>query len=347
MKPLKIALFYDWLNQWGGAERVLLDLHHLYPDAPIYTLIHDPAKTPWLNNAKIITPKLQLKFPPLYPILAEQFDFSTYDIVISTTSYFGHCLLTLPKTMFICYCHTPNRYVWQKDFLKFYRSVDLIYSNRPDYFLAGSQNSQHRIKKYYGRDSTIVYPGIDLKKFIPNTKYLIPDTKYFLVVSRLVPHKNIDLAIRTCHQLKQKLLIVGTGRHQKYLQSINSPHVTFLGQVSEKKLISLYQNCLALICPQTEDFGLTPLECQACGRPVIAYDQGGITETVIDQKTGIFFDQSTIDSLVSAINQFNSLSFKPSDCIAQSQKFSQSNFMLNFKSAVEDLWTKYQTITTF
>lgn len=351
---MKIALFYDWLNLWGGAERVLLDLHHLYPDAPIYTLIYHPTKTPWLQNAKIITPKVQLKFPPIYPFLAEQLNFSNYDIVISTTSYFGHCLLTLPKTMFVCYCHTPNRYLWQKNLLKFYRPIDRIYSNRPDFFIASSQNCQHRLKKFYGRDSSLVYPGIDLKKFTPNTvrngrDRSLPYTDYFLIASRLVPHKKIDIAIKACLKLNLKLLIVGTGRQQKKLQQISchNPLIQFLGHVSEEKLISLYQNCQALICPQMEDFGLTPIEAQACGRPVIAYSKGGIIETVIDQKTGIFFDQPTISSLISAINLFNSLSFKPSDCLAQSQKFSQSNFMLHFKSVIKGLWMKYQTTTTF
>jgi glycosyltransferase involved in cell wall biosynthesis len=344
IENLRIALFYDWLNQWGGAERVLLDLHELYPNAPIFTLVHNAKLTPWLKNTKIITPKFYLKYPPFYPLLAEQFDFSDYDIVISTTSYFGHCLLTLPKTLYLCYCHTPNRYIWQKSLLSLYRPIDRIYSNRPDFFLASSQNSQHRIKKFYGRDSILVYPGVNLKKFYPN--YQTPQN-YFLIVSRLVPHKKIDLAIHACHQLQQKLFIVGTGRHQKYLQSIISPYVTFLGQVPEKKLIKLYQNCQALICPQEEDFGLTPIECQACGRPVIAYGRGGITETVADNKTGLFFKHQTINSLASALQKFSFTYFDPSNCLSQANKFSQSNFMLHFKSVVEDPWIEYQTTTIF
>lgn len=342
----KIALFYDWLNLWGGAERVLLDLHHLYPNAPIYTLIHDPAKNLWLKDAKIITPKTQLKFPPLYPLLAEQFNFSDYDIVISTTSYFGHCLLTPPHTMFVCYCHTPNRYIWQKKILKFYRPIDLTYSHRPDYFLASSKNAQNRIKKFYGRDSTLIYPGVDTQKFSPKiTDYQLPITDYFLIVSRLVPHKRIDLAIRACHQLKQKLVIVGTGRYQKQLQSIASPYITFLGQVPEKKLINLYQNCQALICPQKEDFGLTPIECQACGRPVIAFHQGGIIETVINNTTGIFFHHQTVRSLASALKKFSQQKFNPTDCATQANQFSLNRFVLNFKSVVDRLWQEYQTNT--
>jgi len=331
-------LFYDWLNQWGGAERVLLDLHRLYPDAPIYTLFHNPAKTPWLKDAKIITSKYQLKFPPFYPFFAEQLDLSGYDVVISTTSYFGHCLLTSPHTKVICYCHTPNRYLWQKDYLKFYRPIDIIFSKRPDLFIASSQNSQQRIKKFYNRDSTVIYPGIDTNKFVPKiTDYRLPVTDYFLVVSRLVPHKKIDLAIRACLQLNKHLYIVGTGRQKKYLQSIaqNSPLIQFLGQVSEEKLIDLYQNCQALIFPQEEDFGLSALEAQSCGKPVIAFKKGGSLETIINKKTGLFFEKQCDKSLIKTLKIFDSKKFDPHDCRQNALKFSLESFMLNFSNYIK------------
>jgi len=333
MKTPKIALFYDWLNQWGGAERVLLDLHRLYPEAPIFTLFYDPSNTPWLKNAKVITPKYQLKFPPFYPFFAEQLNFSDYDLVISTTSYFGHCLLTKPETKFICYCHTPNRYVWQKNFLKFYRPIDLIYSKRPDLYIASSINSQNRIKKNYKRDSSLVYPGVDTDKFVPKIAINNP---YFLVVSRLVPHKKIDLAIRACISLGKDLYIVGTGRQQKELQKVakNNPLIHFLGRVSEKKLIDLYQNCQALIFPQEEDFGLTSLEAQSCGKPVIAFKKGGALETIVEGKTGLFFEKQDLKSLVETIRHFNPLKFNPTDCRNNAQKFSLKSFMLNFNNYI-------------
>lgn len=335
----KIALFYDWLNQWGGAERVFLDLINLYPQADIFTLQHDPPKTPWLKNRHVITPPFQLKFPPLYPLLAEQLDFSTYDLIISSTSYFGHCLLTPPNSLFICYCHTPNRQVWLSNKLKFYRPIDKIFAQRPDYFIASSKNSQHRIKKFYHRQSSLVYPGIDLSKFRPISN---PQLNYFLLVSRLVPHKRIDLAIHACQQLNLPLKIVGTGRHQDYLKSITkAKNIEFLDFVNQKQLINLYQNCLALICPQQEDFGLTPIEAMACARPVIAYQAGGFLET-ITPKTGLFFKHQTINSLIIALKKFTSSSFKTADCIVQAQLFSQKSFMLNFKKTIDTLCQQHQ-----
>lgn len=341
---MKIALFYDWLNQWGGAEKVFLDLINLYPQADIFTLRHDPQKTSWLpKNKNIITPSINLKFPPAYPLLAEQLDFSGYDIVISSTSYFGHCLLTPPKTLFICYCHTPNRQVWLSSKLKFYQAIDKIFSQRPDYFLASSKNSQKRIKNFYHRQSTLVYPGINLSKFTATKN---PTKNYFLIVSRLVPHKRVDLAIKACQNLNLPLKIVGTGRSQNYLKSItSSKKIEFLGFVNQKKLISLYQNCTALICPQKEDFGLTPLESLACGRPVIAFKAGGFLET-LSPKTALFFKQQTTSSLTTALKQFNPQSFNSKDCLIQAHKFSKASFMLNFKKATQNLWQLHQKTIT-
>jgi len=349
MKTPKVALFYDWLNQWGGAERVLLDLHHLYPEAPIYTLYHNPLKTPWLKNIKVVTPKLKTNFPPLYPFLAEQLDFSDYDIVISTTSYFGHCLLTQPGTKFFCYCHTPNRYLWQKNYLKLYRPIDQIYSKRPDYFIASSKNSQQRIKKFYNRDSVVIYPGIDTKKFVPaKTPPQSGSMNYFLIVSRLVPHKRIDLAIRACLSLQKPLFVVGTGRQQKHLQNIaqNNPLIHFLGHVSENKLISLYQNCLALLFPQQEDFGLSALEAQSCGKPVIAFKKGGSLETIKSGVTGLFFKKQSEKSLIKALKKFDPLMFNPDNCRYQALRFSQESFMLNFSNYINSTCQEQQIPVT-
>ncbi|MFA5828098.1 MAG: glycosyltransferase [Candidatus Shapirobacteria bacterium] len=340
MKTPKVALFYDWLNQWGGAERVLLDLHKLYPDAPIYTLVYNPEKTAWLKNAKVITPDFLFKYPFFYPLMAQQLDFSDYDIVISTTSYFGHCLLTKPPTKYFCYCHTPNRYVWHKNYLKFYRPTDYIYGQRPDFFIASSKNSQQRILKFYNRDSTLIYPGIDTNKFVPKvTDYRLQITDYFLIVSRLVPHKKIDLAIRACLQSHRHLYIAGTGRCLGQLTALasQSPLIKFLGYVSEKKLLNLYQNCRALIHPQEEDFGLTALEVQSCGKPVIAFNQGGSLETIIDGKTGLFFNNQSTESLTEALEIFDSYNFKPADCRRNALRFSTQSFMLNFRNYINSV----------
>lgn len=355
MTQPKVALFYDWLNQWGGAEKVLLNLIKIYPNAPVYTLVYDPKKTKWLpKNTKIVTSFInQLPFSkknpffytPLYSIALEQFNFSEFDIVISTTSVLGHCFLTPPSTKYICYFHNVNRHVYQTKYLwpisfsiSQFKKTDQVYSNRPDFLFCNSKTVQKRIGDIYHRQSKIINPGIDISFFIPAQKQT--DKKYFLLVSRLVPHKKIDLAIKACHQLNKKLLIVGTGRDQNKLSnlinSLNDKSIKLLGSVDNQKLLSLYQNCQALICPQLEDFGLTPIEAQACGKPVIAYNRGGLTETVT-QKTGIFFEKQTVKSLVSALNTFDSKKISPQDCISNAAKFSDKNFMLNFKKIINNL----------
>ena len=359
---LKVALFYDWLNQWGGAEKVLLDLIKIYPEAPIYTLIYDPKKTKWLpQNIKIIpsvlnklslSKKNSIFQTPLYSLSLKQFDFSQYDIVISTTQVMGHSL-TIPKnTLYVCYFHNINRYVYQtpssfkflKPFLNLYKKIDFSYGQKPDYLFCNSNTVKKRIEDTYKRDAKVIYPGVDVSFFVPSKTN--SNEKYFLIVSRLVSHKKIDLAIQACHQLNQKLYIVGSGRDKNKLNNlINSfrdPNIKLLGQVDDNKLLHLYQNCLALICPQLEDFGLTPIEAQSCGKPIIAYNRGGLTETVINNKTGILFNHQTVKSLMSALKKFNPNNFSKDICRQNAQNFSNINFMLNFKKEIDLLWKNHQ-----
>ena len=356
-KP-KIAIFYDWLNQWGGAEKVLLDLIKIFPDSPIFTLNYSAKNTPWLSSSiKVIPSSIDrlplshqnpLIYTPFYPLVLEKFDFSQFDIVISTTSTVGHCLLTPPSTLFVCYFHNVNRYLYQTPkqfkfltpFLKHYQQIDFIYGQRPDYCLCNSNTVKNRIQSAYHRPAQVIYPGVDTSFFVPAKKPQNSD--YFLIVSRLVEHKKIDLAIRACQQTNKKLIIVGDGRCRRQLIKLadKSPHsqTTFTGKVSPKKLLYLYQNCQALICPQIEDFGLTPLEAQACGKPVIAFNKGGLTETVISDKTGIFFNHQTTNSLAQALIKFNPQNFSTTDCTQNAAKFSRKNFILNFKQTINQLW---------
>lgn len=347
---LKIALFYDWLNQWGGAEKVFLDLIKLFPQAEVFSLIHHPKKFPlkklphtsFVNRLPGALSHHRL-YSPLYPLALEQFDFSDFDIVISTTTTFGHCLLTPPKTLFICYCHTPNRQIWQSQKLNFYQKIDFIFAQRPDYFIAGSKNSQGRIKRFFNRDSLVVYPGTNLSQFKPISN---PKNNYFLIVSRLVPHKKVDLAIKACQQLNLPLKIVGTGRQLNQLKKLaKNKNIKFLGQVSQKKLIDLYQNCAALICPQHEDFGLTPIEAMACGKPVIALKKGGFLETILDQKTGLFFQKQSLSSLTKTLKKFTGLKLDPKACRRQARKFSTKSFVLNFTKTITSLWQLHQNTT--
>lgn len=355
----KIAIFYDWLNQWGGAERVLLNMLTLYPQAELFTLVHDPAKTSWLpKNIKIHTSFLNklpfskknpIFYTPFYGLAIEQFDFSQYDIVISTTSTIGHGLLTPPSTLYLTYFHNLNRHVYLHQpkylspLLNVFILMDRIFIKRPDVYLCNSVTVKNRLKNFYKINPLIINPGVDTKKFVPIFK---PSANYFLVVGRQVHHKKIDLVINYfCHHPKQRVIIAGGGRdHQKLVKlANNSKNIVFIRQPSNTKLVSLYQNCMALISPQLEDFGLTQLEAQSCGRPVIGYKKGGNLETIINNKTGILFDHQTINSIEKAIDKFEKMSFNPSDCRQQALKFSDRKFMLHFRHHLTKLWKKHQT----
>ena len=342
MKNPKVAIYYDWLNQWGGAERVLLDLLEIYPKADIYTLTYNPQKTSWLPKGHQIFSlnlKNKLLSTPFYAYKLEQIDFSSYDLVISTTSTVGHCLLTPPQCLYICYFHNINRYLYQhppallKPILNQYQKIDKIFATRPDHLFCNSQNVASRIQQHYHRDATVLYPGIDTQKFIPNPK---PPQKYFLIVSRLVAHKKIDLVINTFKRLPYRLKIVGTGRDEAYLKCLanNYHNIEFYKSIDDSQLINLYQNCQGLIYPQEEDFGLTALEVQSCGRGVIAFNRGGAKESVISGKTGIFFDTQDEYSLKNAIARLLDKDINPDDCKLNAQTFSKENFINNFKQAV-------------
>ncbi|MGI5841436.1 MAG: glycosyltransferase [Patescibacteria group bacterium] len=358
IKP-RVAVFYDWLNQWGGAEKVLLDILKAFPDAVLFTLVHDPSKTKWLPpNQKVITSFLNrlphaknnpIYYTPFYDLATEQFDFNNFDIIISTTSTIGHTLLTPPHSLFVCYFHNINRYLYQTPrkyriltpLLNLYKSLDQIYKYRPDYLFCNSQTVKKRISRHFNRDAQIIHPGINVNLFTPSKK-LHNSQKYFLIVSRLVPHKKVDICIKACAQLGLNLKIVGTGRQyfqlEELIKNLNADNIKLLGSVSQKKLIHLYQNCQAIICPQLEDFGIVPLEAQACGKPVIAYNKGGVTETVIAGKTGLFFDHQTVVSLANILKMFDSWNFSPQECHRNAKRFSDNNFVLHFKKSVLKLW---------
>ncbi len=334
---IQVAIYYDWLNTWGGAERVLLDLLTLYPQADLYTVQHVPKKTPWLKNSKIYTPSTFITkvkhlalISPLIPVFVEKFDFTKYELVISLTSMFGHCLITQPKTKFICYWLTPNRFLYSNNLFSLYRPIDKIFSSRPDTNISISKSISQKLSTTYGLKSQVVYPGVNTNFFQPSTTNKKQD--YYLVVSRLVPYKQIDKAIVACQKARKKLVIIGTGRQESYLKSISSPkYISFVGNVSEEKLRGYYQNAKAFIMPQIEDFGISALEAQACGTPVIYLNQGGATET-IQPESGISFD--TYSVLVKLLENDEGLTIDPSKCRKNSLRFSKENFMINFNKAI-------------
>ena len=365
---MKVALVYDRINKWGGAESVLLSLHKLFPEASLYTSVYDREKAPWAEVFDVKTSFLQ-KFPfatnhelyaTIMPIVFESFSFDEYDLVISVTSEAAKGIITKPKTLHICYCLTPTRYLWSgyKDYFKnpfftffskpavsYLRSWDKIAAQRPDAYVAISKEVQKRIKKYYGRESVVVYPPVVLEnpkfeirnsKQFQNTKYKIQNTDYFLVVSRLVPYKRIDIAIRAFSKLKLPLKIVGTGSEDKKLRSIASSNIEFLGYLTEGELVRYYRDCRALIFPGKEDFGLTALEAQSFGKAVIAFRSGGALETIIEGKTGEFFYPQNEEALIKKIKEFKSSKYDPLECIKNAERFSYERFKKEFMDIIRN-----------
>ena len=366
---MKIALVYDRMNKWGGAERVLLALHKLFPAAPLYTSVYDKKKASWAKVFNIKTSFLQ-NFPfamnhelfaVLMPLAFESFYFDKYDLVISVTSEAAKWIITKPMTKHICYCLTPTRYLWSgydeyfrnpilrflsKPFIWYLKTWDKIAAQRPDAYIAISKEVQGRIKKYYGRESEVVYPPVEIsnsKSQIPNksqTQKSKMQNGYFLIVSRLVLYKKIELVIKAFNKLKLPLKIVGTGTDAGRLKSMAGPTIEFLGYLTDKELIEYYKGCRALIFPGLEDFGLTILEAQSFGKPVIAFRAGGALETVIDPSTGsgsatgLFFNEQNVESLIKAIKQFDNMKFDLKDCMENAEKYSFEAFRKNFLSEI-------------
>lgn len=372
----KIALVYDRVNKIGGAERILTALHEIWPSAPLYTSVYDEKGAPWAKDFDIKTSFLQhIPFfrnhheyiPFLMPIAFESFKFDQYDIVVSITSAEAKGIITKPQTLHICYCLTPTRYLWNgeqiylesinqgffkkiktglaKYALNYLKKWDQIACHRPDYYLSISNEVKQRIKKYYQKDSEIIYPPVDTNKFVLRvnpSKGINPIEKpYYLLVSRLVPYKKIDLAIRAFNNLPHKLIIIGRGSEEKYLKSISKDNIQFItDNLTDTELIGYYQNCVALIFPGVEDFGLTPLEAMACGKPVIAYREGGVLESVIEGVTGEFFSPQTPKALEEVIKEFNSDKYLAENCRKQAEKFSKQIFQENFLNIVEKLYKR-------
>lgn len=359
LQKKRIALVYDRVNKWGGAERVLLALHELFPKAPLFTSVYDKQKAPW---AKVFTVKptfLQRfsmvissheRFPFLMPIAFESFSFDDYDIVISVTSEAAKGIVTSSKTLHVCYCLTPTRYLWSgyKDyfsntffrvlafpFIFYLRAWDQAAAQRPDVIIAISEEVKKRIIMYYKRDAVVVYPPLTFaaKK---NTK-IDGEGKYFLIVSRLVPYKKIQIAIEACNRLKLPLIIVGLGTEKDNLQQIAGSTITFVSNLTDEELVRYYKGCRALIFPGSEDFGLTIVEAQSFGKSVITFKGGGALETVVSGKTGEFFYPQSSSALIKILKFFKQGRYKPEDCKKQAKKFTKENFNRAFLQEI----TKY------
>ncbi len=354
---MKVALVYDRVNKWGGAERVLLALHELYPAATLYTSVYSARNAKWARVFPKIVPSFLQKIPFLkdnhelipflMPLAFESFDFSDYDLVISVTSEAAKGIITKVGTVHVCYCLTPTRYLWSgyneyfknsflrivaKPIVNYLRRWDGLAAQRPDEIIVISKEVEGRIKRYYSRDSRVVFPPVDIKASSEKKK-----GNFFLVVSRLVSYKKVDLVIEAFNELGLPLVIVGTGKEEERLKRIAKDNVKFVGFVSEEELVDFYQRARALVFPQEEDFGLTAVEAQSFGTPVIAYKAGGVMDTVIDGITGIFFEEQNKKSLMLAIKRFDKMKFKSKVLKENVKRFSKNKFKKSFFAIVKNL----------
>lgn len=320
---MKIALVHDFLLKLGGAERVLKVLADMFPEAPIYTLLYDEEKvgkvfpkerikSSYLQNYPKFLRNRYRYFIHTFPRAVEDFDFEGFDLVISSNTAFCHGILTPLSTKHLCYCHSPMRYAWDwaneyrfennisgmkllfyAPLMKKLRKWDFIASDRPSYYVANSKTVQNRIKKYYKTDSDVIYPPVDLHRFNVSEK----NSGYFLIVSTLTPYKKIYLAVHLFNKVGRRLVIIGDGPQFKYLREIAGDNIDILGYKDDKTVKGYMENCRALIFPGEEDFGITPVEAMACGKPVLGFCKGGLTETVVPGKTGEFFFEPTVNSM--------------------------------------------------
>ncbi|NOK63109.1 MAG: glycosyltransferase family 4 protein [Chloroflexi bacterium AL-W] len=321
---MHVAIVHDYLNQYGGAERVLEALHDLYPNAPVYTSIYDPRTMPSAYHSWDIRTSWMQHLPgwrryfrhymPLYPSAFESFDLSGYDLIVSSSSAFAKGVIPPPGTCHICYCHTPMRFAWRTDsyverehikglqrailsiLLTYVRLWDTVGAARVDAFVTNSREVARRVHRYYGRDATVIPPPVDLATYSPQE----PDD-FYLAGGRLIPYKRLDLAVRAFTALGLPLKVFGDGRDRAALESIAGSNVTFLGYVSEAERQELFARCRAFVFPGEEDFGITPLEAMAAGRPVIAYAAGGALDSVIEGRTGWFFHEPTPAALAATV----------------------------------------------
>ena len=366
---MKIALVHDHFAQDGGAERVFWMLAEMYPQADIFTILynrnyiaeHLPGRQPqatFIQNLPLGVSKYQWHLP-LMPMAIESLNFEKYDLIISSASSFAKGIISRPGAIHICYCHTPTRYLWHyssqylqelrlpKFFKKIVgwevsriRSWDRGAAERVDYFIANSKTTQERIKKYYQRDSLIIYPPVDTAKFFISDK----NGDYFLAGGRFIPHKRFDLAIRAFNKLNLPLKIFGDGPDFPRLRKMARPNIEFLGKISDARKAELMSGCLAFIHPQEEDFGISAVEAQASGRPVIAFNRGGASETVRENISGLFFYEQTWEELADTVLRFlyQKNNFNPQIIKQSVEKFNVSRFKWEVQSYINKVIMKYK-----
>lgn len=357
MPAPKIAIVHDWLTVSGGAEVVVAELHKLFPKAPIYTSVYNPAAVPALNGADVRTTYLQQRLPKalrykhvLWPTLRakafRKLDLSEFDIIISSSSAEAKAVRkTRPEQVHIAYIHTPIRYYWSHYeefkreftfgiftpfirpvipfFVKRMRKLDLESIKDIDVLIANSSVTQERIKKYYNKPSTVVHPPVDVARFTPPPK---AERSGFIMWGRHVPYKRFDIAIEACNRLGASLTIVGTGPDTQRLKKLAGPTIHFTGRISDAQLERLAHSARGFLFPNEEDFGMSAVEALAAGIPVIAYARGGALDIVQDGESGVLFKDQTVDSLVAAMQRFETMKFLPATLHRKAKRFDKSLF---------------------
>lgn len=344
----RVALVHDFLLDLRGAERVFLVLCEMFPEADIFTAVYDPVGTEGrFERRRVHTTFLQRLRPdatsfrrllPLYPYAMEALDLSGYDLVLSSSSAWAHGVLPSPDAVHVCYCHNPFRYAWNARettlrsqrpivrpalgvVLARWRQWDWIAAQRVDRYIANSETTRRRVARYFTREADVVYPPVEVERFAPGVV-----GEHYAVLSELMPHKRIELAVRAFNQLGRSLVVIGDGPDARRLQRLAGPTIRFTGRVSDAEVARLLATARALVVTATEEFGIAAVEAQAAGRPVVALDEGGVTESVREGRTGVFYDEATPEALAAAVAAFDPLSVDPADCVANAQRFSADAF---------------------
>ncbi len=362
---MRVAIVHDWFDKAGGAERVIKALLEIYPDASLFALVDffskedrdkflygKSVKTTFIQNLPFASTKFR-NYLPLFPIAIEQLDLSGYDIVISSSHAVAKGVKVLPNQKHLCYCYTPMRYAWDMEESYFrdhkvniikrimlrytfhkIRIWDIATSPRVDKFVAISTFIQKRIQRYYGKNSTVIFPPVEVERF-KNCKHI--EGEYYFTASRLVPYKKIDIIIEAFAKSGKRLIVAGDGPQMSYLKRLQKPNITLLGAVDDEYMANLMHSAKAFVFCAYEDFGIVPLEAMACGTPVIAYSEGGTQDTVIDGVTGVLFPKQTKEAVIEAVKRFESMTFDNSYIIKHAHKFSVDRFKQEISGEIERL----------